>query len=208
MVALDQDEDQEGATILKLLLLTGARSAEMLKMEWSQLDLDGGVWTKPHTATKQKEEHIVPLGDEALTLLRCLPKKGRYVFGTFQPRKNVRLIWERVRAAAGIEDVRIHDLRHTYASTARQSPVTPAGDRGAARAQNAKHHCSVCTRWRCRHEAGDQCRHTAEEGMTAIWKRTGEIVTVQGTLSDGMVAIETGPDSDWAFMPYCVTPTV
>ena len=49
MVALDQDEDQEGATILKLLLLTGARSAEMLKMEWSQLDLDGGVSAEaPH----------------------------------------------------------------------------------------------------------------------------------------------------------------
>ena len=42
--------------------------------------------------------------------------------------------------------------------------------------------------------------------MTAIWKRTGETVTVLGALSDGMVAIETGPDSDWAFMPYCVTP--
>ena len=58
----------------------------------------------------------MPLGEEALTLLRSVPKKGRYVFGTFQPRKNVRLIWERVRAAAGIEDVRIHDLRHSYAS--------------------------------------------------------------------------------------------
>ena len=116
MQALDVEEDQEGANIIRLLLLTGARSAEVLKAEWSQFDLDAGVWTKPHTLTKTAEEHRVPLSDEAAGLLRSLPRKGRYVFGVFQPRKGFRHVWDRVRVAAGVPDVRPHDLRHSYAS--------------------------------------------------------------------------------------------
>ena len=120
MSALDAEEDQEGGNIIRLLLLTGARSAEVLKMEWSQLDLDSGVWTKPHTLTKTAEEHRVPLSEEAVALLTALraeaPQKARYVFGNFQPRKGFRHVWDRVRVTAGVPDVRPHDLRHSYAS--------------------------------------------------------------------------------------------
>jgi integrase len=128
MQALHDEEDQEGANIIRLLLLTGARSAEVLKMEWGQLDLDAGVWTKPHTLTKTAEEHRVPLGDEAVALLHALrheaPQKARYVFGIFQPRKGFRHAWDRVRVAAGVPDVRPHDLRHSYASLLVNQGVT------------------------------------------------------------------------------------
>jgi integrase len=120
MVALDKERDKQGADIIRMLLLTGARTAEVLKMEWAQLDLEGKVWTKPHTLTKTAENHRVPLSDEAVALLRELrsaaPDKAKLVFGLFQPRKSVCHVWSRLRVEAKIEDVRIHDLRHSYAS--------------------------------------------------------------------------------------------
>jgi integrase len=127
MSALDAEMDQEGANIIRLLLLTGARSAEVLKMEWSQLDLTAGVWTKPHTLTKTAEEHRVPLSEEAVAVLSGIWRgapAGKYVFGTFRPRKTFRHAWDRVRVAAGVPDVRPHDLRHSYASLLVNSGIT------------------------------------------------------------------------------------
>ena len=67
--ALAEHEDQVAANIIRLLLVTGARSAEVRGMEWSQLDLEVGIWTKPGSMTKQKTEHRVPLSAPARQLL-------------------------------------------------------------------------------------------------------------------------------------------
>jgi integrase len=122
-VALDAEPDQQGADIVRLLLLTGARSAEVLSATWDQFNLDTGVWTKPHTSTKQKEEHRLPLSDEAVELLKRLYAgsgiKAKYVFpgdSPLKPRASIRHFWERIRKAADLGDVRIHDLRHSHAS--------------------------------------------------------------------------------------------
>ncbi len=123
MAALDAERNQQAADIVRLLLLTGARSAEALGAEWDQFDLEAGVWTKPYTMTKQKEEHRLPLSKEAVALLTRLrskaPGKARYVFpgpSTFKPRRSIRHPWDRLREAANLGDMRIHDLRHSNAS--------------------------------------------------------------------------------------------
>src|SRR5262249_28221834 len=67
--ALAAHPNREGANVLRLLLLTGARRGEVLGLRWDQLDIEAGVWTKPAAMTKQKAEHRVPLSAPARQLL-------------------------------------------------------------------------------------------------------------------------------------------
>jgi integrase len=109
--------------VLKLLLLTGARKSEVLKATWEQFDLESGVWTKPSHLTKQKKKEHLPLSEQALQLLEQLKKLGKnesqYLFPSQnrdKPIYNIKGFWEKVIKEAKLENVRIHDLRHTHAS--------------------------------------------------------------------------------------------
>jgi integrase len=125
--ALDAYHDQQAANIIRLLLLTGARRGEVLTARWEQFDLEAGVWTKPGATTKQKTEHRVPLSAPARQLLSNLAQKtmkaepSPWVFpskATGEPRE-VHRAWAKIRQAAGLtgaKSVRIHDIRHSYAS--------------------------------------------------------------------------------------------
>jgi integrase len=136
--ALDAYPDQNAADALRLLLLTGAREGEVLNSEWEQFDLPRGTWTKPSHHTKQKKIEHVPLNRPALDLLRRM--KPKHVHGPLFPgadgngaRVTVRRPWVQACRAAGLVTVhtvqgkrreikvykptlRIHDLRHSYAS--------------------------------------------------------------------------------------------
>lgn len=120
--ALTEHDDQQAANIIRLLLLTGARRGEVQAMRWDALDLTDGVWTKPGSTTKQKTMHRVPLSAPARQLLSELRGKAdddaEYVFPSRMGGHRVELKknWAALRKAAGIPDVRMHDLRHTYAS--------------------------------------------------------------------------------------------
>lgn len=113
---------QDAADAIRLLLLTGCRSGELLSATWSQFDLEKAMWTKPSSHTKTKKVHRVTLSAPAVALLNGLWQRrevpNRYVFpGTGdQHRKSLKAAWSDIRIRAGIEDVRIHDLRHTSAS--------------------------------------------------------------------------------------------
>jgi integrase len=115
--------DQQAANIIRLLLLTGARSGEVLGMRWDQLDLEAGNWTKPGATTKQRTEHEVPLSAPArqlLSELRAKAAKGtEYVFpgrAGVGHRVDLKKVWPAICKAAKIEGLRVHDLRHSYAS--------------------------------------------------------------------------------------------
>jgi integrase len=114
--------DQQAANIVRLLLLTGARRGEVLSMKWADLDLDNGVWVKPGATTKRKTQHRVPLSVAAQQLLAGLKlasKGSEHVFashGKLGRRESIKDVWPEICEAAGIRDVRVHDLRHTYAS--------------------------------------------------------------------------------------------
>jgi integrase len=70
--------------IVKLLLLTGARRDEVAQMEWREVDFDRALWTLPASRSKNRREHAIPLSDQALALLRSLPRIERsgFVFTT------------------------------------------------------------------------------------------------------------------------------
>lgn len=104
---------------IRLLLLTGARSGEVLGLRWEQIDWDKRSARLP-SKTGPTTRYFSP---EAVEVLRHLPRvEGNpYVLpGTLpgQPWKDLRRPWHRLRLQAGIPDVRLHDLRHTYASIA------------------------------------------------------------------------------------------
>ena len=105
------------ADLVRVLLLTGARRGEVLGMQWNQIDLEAGTWTKPGATTKQKTEHRVPLSADALEIIARQPKVALYVFpGATGQRKGLRKTWARVVKNAELEGLRIHDLRHSFAS--------------------------------------------------------------------------------------------
>ena len=120
--ALLKYPDQEAADIFRLLLLTGARSGEVRAMRWQDLDLKAGVWTKPSSHTKQKKSHRVPLSAPARELLERIRHSAsgnaEFVFpGRYSGhRVEIKKAWQHLCKTARLKDVRIHDLRHSFAS--------------------------------------------------------------------------------------------
>lgn len=122
--ALDDLEDQGAADAIRLMLLTGARRGETLKAKWANIHFKTKVWTKPASTTKQKGEHILPLSDAATALLKDMheaaPAKAVYLFppprGKTEHRLDLDDAWAIVRSTAHVPHLRLHDLRHTYAS--------------------------------------------------------------------------------------------
>jgi len=117
--ALDAEQDRESVAAILLAMLTGARRSEVVKATWDQFDLEQGVWTKPSAHTKQKRIHRAPLTPRALAMLQALREENPHETALFPVRAKigtVRPAWERVRSKAGLDDVRFHDLRHSFAS--------------------------------------------------------------------------------------------
>jgi integrase len=118
---LDRLPNAAAANVIRLLIFTGARVGEVLKAEWSQFDLTAGIWTKPPANTKQRKLHRVPLSACALAVLQEMEKtrdSSPYLFpgSNGNPIGDIRYSWSWVRGQLGLQGVRIHDLRHSFAS--------------------------------------------------------------------------------------------
>lgn len=120
---LDQYSNHLTAYVFKFLLLTGARKGEALGAAWDQFDLEKGVWKKPSHLTKQKKKEYLPLSEKAIEVLEIVkkltPNNSFYVFPgkvIGKPLQEIKTFWKRVLKEAKLENVRIHDLRHTHAS--------------------------------------------------------------------------------------------
>ena len=105
---------------IRFLLLSGARVGEVLGMRWEWVDFERSCVFLPDSKTGKK---VIPLGGSALELLEGLPKMAGnpYVFpgkAFGRPIYELSGTWERIRKAAGLDGVRIHDLRHSWASEA------------------------------------------------------------------------------------------
>ena len=105
---------------LRLLLLTGCRKNEILSLRWEHVALDAGELRLPDTKTGAR---TIALPAAAVKLLKDLPRTGGnlWVLPGRMPGKHLTDMdksWHRIRERAGLRDVRIHDLRHSYASRA------------------------------------------------------------------------------------------
>lgn len=120
MQAVNNSEAPKLKYIVTFLLLTGARRGECLNAMWKNFDFNNLIWTIP--LAKSGKSHHVPITSHLQTLLRSIPKEKNnpYVFpspSTGKPYTNIYQSWNNARIKAGLKDVRMHDLRHTFAST-------------------------------------------------------------------------------------------
>ena len=110
--------NRQQADIIRLLLLTGCRKGEILRLRWSEVHRDALFLADSKTGARK-----VPLNSQARSILERQPRDASsLVFPSprnpDRPYSDNLALWYRVRREAGIEDVRLHDLRHTHASHA------------------------------------------------------------------------------------------
>lgn len=117
--AIEASPNPQLRFIVPLLLLTGARKRELLDARWENFDLDQRRWRIP--LSKSGRARFVPLSQAALDVLAQVPRWDDCSFvvpnpQTKLPYKDVFYVWNKARIEAGVPDVRLHDLRHTFAS--------------------------------------------------------------------------------------------
>ncbi len=105
---------------LRLMLFTGARKGEIVNLRWEWVDLEQGEIRLPDSKTGARTIYLSP---QAVDVLRHIPRivGCPYVIAGLnasKPLGGLQNIWERIRKQAGLEHVRLHDLRHNYASEA------------------------------------------------------------------------------------------
>jgi integrase len=104
---------------LRLALFTGARSGEITAVQWSHVDWQRKIIRLPDSKTN--EPRTIHLSDAALEVLKVVPRVGPYIVAGAndgEAYKNLGRAWIKAREYAGLSDVRLHDLRHSYASLA------------------------------------------------------------------------------------------
>lgn len=121
LAVLKSHRNRPVCQIALFLLSTGARLNEALRATWSQIDRANRVWRIPAENSKSKKVRSVPLNDTALVVLSQLKTEGEFEHlfvnrRTGLPYANVHKVWERLRAQAGVPWLRLHDLRHGFAS--------------------------------------------------------------------------------------------
>ncbi|MCX7166008.1 MAG: tyrosine-type recombinase/integrase [Rhodocyclales bacterium] len=113
-------ENRSVCLLLMFLLSTGARSNEARQARWEQISQEDRVWRIPASNSKSKRVRSVPLNDSSLWVLEQVGTKGKFevVFATPEGKAYtpVTHAWYRIRKLAGIPHLRIHDLRHSFAS--------------------------------------------------------------------------------------------
>ena len=168
---------QTTADVIRFCLLTGCRSGEAMTARWEQFDLGTGTWNKATSETKQRRFHSVPLSAPARMLLSELRAKADaeavYVFPGRKPGehlKQIRTCWEAVRPAP---DVRVHDLRHSFAS------IAASGGASLPIIGALLGHTQARTTQRYAHLFDDPLRQVADRVGATVTQSSGQIVDMR-----------------------------
>jgi integrase len=142
----------------RLLILTGCRLNEIMTLKWAYVDITDRVLRLPDSKTGAK---VVHLGQPAIDLLQAAERfEGNpWVISGALPGKrlsDLQPFWRRVRARAGLKNVRIHDLRHTFAS------IAVASGQGLPMIGKLLGHTQVQTTARYAHLAADPVKSAAD----------------------------------------------
>jgi len=151
--------------IIAMLLLTGARKREVLTARWADIDLEQRLWRIEFNKTG-KTRHV-PISDGLLALLEKLPRREgeEYLFTspkTGKPFISIFHSWDTARRKAGLADLRIHDLRHSFASY-----VINAG-RSLYEVQKLLGHTQVKTTQRYAHLSHDSLLSAADTAAISV----------------------------------------
>jgi integrase len=176
MAALAAHRHQYIADIFRLALFTGCRIGEAMPgATWSQFDESFTRWTKPASTTKQKKSHTVPLSTPAQQLLERIHRTANGRLTVFPAVRGswLRRQWAEICEAAEIRNLRIHDLRHSYASTLanKKVPLQVVG--------KLLGHAKIATTERYAHLYQDVLREATEIAGKEL-SGTGKLTVVPG----------------------------
>ena len=175
--AIDAEPNIYVRAALWLYLLSGARKSELLGARWDQVDWDRCILNLPET--KSGEAQTVALSQPAIAILQATPETegNEHIFPgkrTGQHLVNISKPWGRIRTAAGIEDVRIHDLRRTVGSWLTQDNVDLNKIKGALR------HASISTTLTYARLGADPARAAMESHGERVMQIAGKARPVTG----------------------------
>lgn len=154
---------------VSLLILTGCRLNEIMTLKWEYVDFTDKVLRLPDSKTGAK---VVHLGQPAIELLKAAERiedNSWVITGTLKGKRlsDLQPFWQRVRARAGLKDARIHDLRHTFASTA------VAAGQGLPIIGKLLGHTQVQTTARYAHLAADPVKNAADAVASSLQQALG-----------------------------------
>lgn len=157
-------EPASAIAAVRLLVLTGCRLNEIMKLRWEHVDLPAGMLRLPDSKTGAKTVHLGQAAADALAALSRDTFNPHVIPGTLpgKPLSDLQPFWRRVRTRVGLKDVRIHDLRHTYAS------VAVAAGQSLPMIGKLLGHTQVQTTARYAHLAGDPVQAAANDVSSAI----------------------------------------
>ena len=118
---LSTDKNRMVCSVILFLLSTGARKDEALRSEWKDIDRKNRRWLITAEVSKSRKRRTIQLNDIALDVLDSLGTEGRSDYLFVSSRTGGRMtevskVWDRIRRKAGMPNLRLHDLRHSYAS--------------------------------------------------------------------------------------------
>jgi integrase len=159
LLALDADENRVAACAIKLLLFTGARRNEITHAKWEFVNWEQRTLLVPRS--KSGRPRSIHLNSAALELLRSVPRveNSPFIFPspvTGRPSPSLHFPWWRIRKRAALLDVRLHDLRHSFASFLVNEGVS------LYVVQGLLGHTQARTTQRYAHLANDTLSHAAE----------------------------------------------
>lgn len=141
---------------IRLLMLTGCRLREILHLRWEEVDFERGILNLPDSKTGQKKI-VVPRA--AIEILSSLERSSVYVIAgnnPDKPRADLQRPWQRITEHAELQGLRLHDLRHTYASIGAESGM------GLVILGKLLGHKSTATTQRYAHLGDDPLKRTSE----------------------------------------------
>jgi integrase len=170
--AINQDCNRLAAPAILLLLLTGARRNEILWAKWEFIDYRAKTLLVP--LSKSGKPRQIVLSDDALSIIGKIGRTDNpYLFPlpeTGAPPKSLFFPWERMRKRAGLENVRLHDLRHTYASLLVNDGIS------LFVVQNLLGHANCRATQRYSHLNAETLAHAAGLVASSIRRRTGNLL--------------------------------
>ncbi len=153
----------------RLLILTGCRLGEIMTLKWEYVDFNEHALRLPDSKSGKKTVHLGTPAVECLQTAQRIHGNPWVITGTLPGKSlsDMQPFWQRTRARAGLKDVRIHDLRHTFASTA------VASGQGLPMIGKLLGHTQVQTTARYAHLAADPVRSAADSVATSLREALG-----------------------------------
>jgi integrase len=168
---------------VRLLLLLGTRRGEVLNLRWNEIDFERGLLLLPDSKTGKK---TIILNAPALAVLEGIPRIGEFVIASAaprpgqreRPRHDIHRAWSAIRRHAGLDGLRLHDLRHSFAS------VGAGAGLGLPIVGKLLGHTNAATTQRYAHLDADPLRRASDAISAAI------AAAMDGKKNDNVVPID------------------